>query len=242
MRKRLYEIVTASGSDDRVSSGYDAFMIVLIVISLVPLAFKDETPFLSALDKTCACVFVLDYLARWMTADYKYGNRSVLSFVRYPFSFMAVIDLLSVLPSFTVMNSCFKVLRMARMFRALRVLRVLKAARYSRSLQIILRVFRRSREALLTVGTLALAYILICALVILNVEPESFENFYDAVYWACVSLTTMGYGDIYPVTAVGRFFTMISSFLGIAIVALPAGIITAGYMAEVEHTDSDTHA
>ena len=242
MRKRLYEIVTASGSDDRVSSGYDAFMIVLIVVSLVPLAFKDETPFLSALDKTCACVFVLDYLARWMTADYKYGNRSVLSFVRYPFSFMAVIDLLSVLPSFTVMNSCFKVLRMARMFRALRVLRVLKAARYSRSLQIILRVFRRSREALLTVGTLALAYILICALVILNVEPESFENFYDAVYWACVSLTTMGYGDIYPVTAIGRFFTMISSFLGIAIVALPAGIITAGYMAEVEHTDSDTQA
>ena len=242
MRKRLYEIVTASGSDDRVSSGYDAFMIVLIVVSLVPLAFKDETPFLSALDKTCACVFVLDYLARWMTADYKYGNRSVLSFVRYPFSFMAVIDLLSVLPSFTVMNSCFKVLRMARMFRALRVLRVLKAARYSRSLQIILRVFRRSREALLTVGTLALAYILICALVILNVEPESFENFYDAVYWACVSLTTMGYGDIYPVTAVGRFFTMISSFLGIAIVALPAGIITAGYMAEVEHADSDTQA
>ena len=240
MRKRLYEIVTASGSDDRVSSGYDAFMIVLIVISLVPLAFKNETPFLSGLDKTCAVIFVLDYLARWMTADYKYGSRSVLSFVRYPFSFMAVIDLLSVLPSFTLMNSCFKVLRMARMFRALRVLRVLKAARYSRSLQIILRVFRRSREALLTVGTLALAYILICALVILNVEPESFENFYDAVYWACVSLTTMGYGDIYPVTAVGRFFTMISSFLGIAIVALPAGIITAGYMAEIEHADSDS--
>ena len=75
---------------------------------------------------------------------------------------------------------------------------------------------------------------------ILNVEPESFENFYDAVYWACVSLTTMGYGDIYPVTAVGRFFTMISSFLGIAIVALPAGIITAGYMTEIEHTDTDT--
>ena len=242
MRKRLYEIVTASGSDDRVSSGYDAFMIVLIVISLVPLAFKDETPFLSALDKTCACVFVLDYLARWMTADYKYGNRSVLSFVRYPFSFMAVIDLLSVLPSFTVLNGGFKVLRMARMFRALRVLRVFKAARYSRSLQIIIRVFRRSREALLTVGTLALAYILICALVILNVEPDSFENFYDAIYWACVSLTTMGYGDIYPVTAVGRFFTMISSFLGIAIVALPAGIITAGDMAEVEHADSDTRA
>lgn len=239
MRKRLYEIVTASASDDRVSAGYDAFMVVLIVVSLVPLAFKNETPFLSGLDRACACVFVLDYLARWVTADYKYGSRSVMSFVRYPFSFMAIIDLLSVLPSFTPMNGVFKVLRMARMFRALRVLRVLKVARYSRNVRILLRVFSRSRDALAAVGLLAFGYILICALVILNVEPESFENFYAAVYWACVSLTTMGYGDIYPVTSVGRFFTMVSSLFGIAIVALPAGIITAGYMAEIDREGDD---
>lgn len=239
MRKRLYEIVAASGSDDRVSTAYDAFMIVLIVVSLIPLAFKDETPFLAGLDKACALIFVLDYLARWMTADYKYGSRSVMSFVRYPFSFMAVIDLLSVLPSFTVMNSGFKVLRTLRMFRALRVLRVFKAARYSRSIQIIIRVLSSSKDALAAVGSLALAYILICALVILNVEPDSFGNFFDAVYWATVSLTTMGYGDIYPVTSIGRLFTMISSILGIAIVALPAGIITAGYMAEIEKLRSE---
>ena len=238
MRKRLYEIVTASASDDRVSTAYDAFMIVLIVVSLIPLAFKDETPFLSGLDKACAAVFVLDYLARWMTADYKYGSRSVMSFVRYPFSFMAVIDLLSVLPSFTVMNSGFKVLRTLRMFRALRVLRVFKAVRYSRSIQIILRVLATSKDALAAVGSLTLAYILICALVILNVEPESFGNFFDAVYWATISLTTLGYGDIYPVTDIGRLFTMISSILGIAIVALPAGIITAGYMSEIEKSRS----
>ena len=239
MRKRLYEIVTASASDDRVSAGSDAFMVVLIVVSLVPLAFKTETPFLRGLDRACACIFVLDYLARWVTADYKYGSRSVMSFVRYPFSFMAIIDLLSVLPSFTPMNGVFKVLRMARMFRALRVLRVLKVARYSRNVRILLRVFSRSRDALAAVGLLAFGYILICALVILNVEPESFENFYAAVYWACVSLTTMGYGDIYPVTSVGRFFTMVSSLFGIAIVALPAGIITAGYMSEIDRGDDD---
>lgn len=239
MRKRLYEIVTASGRDDRVSTAYDAFMIVLIALSLIPLAFKEETPFLAGLDKACAVIFVLDYLARWMTADYKYGSLSVMSFVRYPFSFMAVIDLLSVLPSFTVMNSGFKVLRTLRMFRALRVLRVFKAARYSRSIQIIMRVLASSKDALAAVGSLALAYILICALVILNVEPDSFENFFDAVYWATVSLTTMGYGDIYPVTSIGRLFTMISSVLGIAIVALPAGIITAGYMAEIEKLRSE---
>ena len=68
---------------------------------------------------------------------------------------------------------------------------------------------------------------------VINVEPDSFRNFFDALYWATVSLTTMGYGDIYPVTTIGRMVTMASSIFGIAIVALPAGIITAGYMDEI---------
>ena len=80
----------------------------------------------------------------------------------------------------------------------------------------------------------ALGYIFISALVIFNVEPETFGSFFDAVYWATVSLTTMGYGDIYPVSTIGRIVTMLSSFIGIAIVALPAGILTAGYMEELE--------
>lgn len=81
---------------------------------------------------------------------------------------------------------------------------------------------------------MAIGYVLISALVIFNVEPETFDNFFEAVYWATVSLTTMGYGDIYPVTTIGRIVTMISSFVGIAIVALPAGIITAGYMDRIQ--------
>ena len=75
-----------------------------------------------------------------------------------------------------------------------------------------------------------MGYIIISAIVIFNVEPDSFENFFDAVYWSTVSLTTVGYGDIYPVTALGRTVAMISSFFGIAIVALPAGIVTAEYI------------
>ena len=67
-----------------------------------------------------------------------------------------------------------------------------------------------------------------------NVEPDTFDNFFSAIYWATVSLTTMGYGDIYPVSTIGRVVTMLSSFVGIAIVALPAGIITAGYMDEIK--------
>ena len=77
-------------------------------------------------------------------------------------------------------------------------------------------------------------YIVIAALVIFNVEPDSFSTFFDALYWATVSLTTVGYGDIYPVTAIGRAVAMISSVFGIAIVALPSGIITAGYLSAIE--------
>lgn len=230
MRKRIFEIIESARGGDRASSVYDGLMMVLIVVSLVPLAFKEETPALGMIDRACACVFVLDYALRLLTADYKLPGRGAAAFVLYPFTPMAVVDLLSVLPSFTLISRGFKVLRVLRMFRALRVLRVFKAARYSRSVRIILGVLRRSRDALLAVCTMALVYVLICALVILNVEPDSFDNFFEAVYWATVSLTTMGYGDIYPVTTVGRVFTMLSSVFGIAIIALPAGIITAGYM------------
>jgi voltage-gated potassium channel len=115
------------------------------------------------------------------------------------------------------------------------VFRVFKTFRYSKNIKIITTVLHNSKESLIAVGTLAGAYILISALVIFNVEPESFETFFDAIYWATVSLTTVGYGDIYPVTTVGRVVTMLSSILGIAIIALPAGIITAGYMKEIEN-------
>lgn len=101
-------------------------------------------------------------------------------------------------------------------------------------------VLKRSKDALIAVMALAAGYVLISALIIFNVEPDSFGTFFDAVYWATVSLTTVGYGDIYPVSIAGRVITMISSIFGIAIVALPAGIITAGYMSAIEEKD-DSH-
>lgn len=78
-------------------------------------------------------------------------------------------------------------------------------------------------------GALALGYIVISALIVFQVEPQTFDNFFNAIYWATVSLTTVGYGDIYPTTEIGKVISMLSSFFGIAVVALPAGIIVAGY-------------
>lgn len=240
MRKRIFEIIEVSDGNDRLSSIYDATMLALIILSLIPLAFKAETTFFAVIDKVCAATFILDYALRLITADYKFGKKSIGSFIRYPFSFMAIIDLISILPSITVLNSGFKLLRLMRMMRALRVFRVFKTFRYSKSVRIIANVFKRSKEPLIAVCTLAGAYILVSALVIFNVEPDSFDTFFDAIYWATVSLTTMGYGDIYPITTAGRIITMVSSIFGIAIVALPAGIITAGYMNEINDQEEDS--
>lgn len=231
-RQRVYEIIEKSHGADRASAIYDISMMIVITASLVPLAFKAEPYAFVVIDKTAAVIFVLDYLFRWFTADIKLG-KGWLSFMLYPFTFMAIIDLVSIIPSLSVINQGFKLLRLLRMFRALRVLRIFKALRYSQNFTIILSVLRKSKRSLVAVCALATGYILIAALVIFNVEPDTFNTFFDAIYWATISLTTVGYGDIYPTSTIGKIFTMLSSVLGIAIVALPAGIITAGYMNEI---------
>jgi voltage-gated potassium channel len=190
MRKRIFEIIEVSKGSDLWSSIYDYFMMVVIVASLLPLAFKQDIVAFVVIDKIAVTIFIIDYLLRLCTADFKYGKTSISSFLRYPFSFMAIIDLLSILPSVTVLNSSFKLLRILRLIRAFRVFRVFKVLRYSKSFRIIISVFKRQRASLLAVVTLAIAYIIISALIIFNVEPDSFNTFFDAVYWATVSLTT----------------------------------------------------
>lgn len=245
MRKRIFEIIEASKDGDTLSSIYDSIILVTVIVSLVPLAFKDQAPVFSLIDKVSVSIFIVDYLLRWSTAVYKFSENGIMSFIKYPFTFMAIVDLISILPSITLMSSAFKVFRVFRMlkvmrvFRTMRVFRVFKAARYSKSMDIIANVVRNSKEALAAVGTLAVLYVLISALIVFNIEPDTFGNFFEAIYWATVSLTTVGYGDIYPVTATGKFVAMLSSVFGIAIVALPSGIITAGYMDELTKHGGD---
>ena len=233
IRKRVFQIIEASDGKDRISSVYDVAMIFVIVVSLIPLAFKESTPAFTVMEWITTGIFIIDYLLRLWTADIKL-DKGPASFLIYPLTPLAIIDLLCILPSFAALSGSFRILKVVRLLRAFRVFRAFKALRYSKNMIIIANVIREQKTALLAVFSLAVSYILISALVIFNVEPDSFGDYFDAVYWATVSLTTVGYGDIYPVTDAGRIITMLSSILGIAVVALPAGIITAGYMSEIE--------
>lgn len=232
MRKKIYETLEAGNTDNRLGRYYDLFMMATILISIIPLAFKTQYPIFEVIDKATVVIFITDYLLRILTSDYAL-HKGKLSFLLLPITPMAIIDLVSILPSLIVVNSGLKLLKIFRLFRSFRVFRVLKVVRYSKSIKMIIGIYKKSKEPLLTVCGIAAAYILISALVILNVEPDTFENYFDAVYWATVSLTTMGYGDIYPVSTAGKIITMLSSIFGIAIIALPASIITAGMMEEI---------
>ena len=238
MRKRLFEIIEASQGDDVPSSIYDYFMIAVIVLSLVPLAFKETLPVFVSIERVTVVIFIVDYLLRLFTADYKL-EKGIASFFLYPFTIMALIDLLCILPSFTSLATGFRLLKVLRLMRAFRVFRAAKMLRYSRSIVLITDVIKEQKSPLLAVCVLAVSYIVVSALVVFNVEPDTFRNFFDAIYWATVSLTTVGYGDIYPISTAGRVITILSSLFGIAVIALPAGIVTAGFMEKL-HNNPET--
>lgn len=221
MRKKIYNILNQNAI-------YDTFMFTVIIMSIIPLAFVKQQSWMTLIDRITVIIFIVDYILRWFVAD-KLSNK-LNKFILYPLTPMAIIDLLSILPSITLLNSSFKLLKIFRLFKSLRLLKILKLVRYSKSITMICNVFKKQKETFITILVMAITYILVSALVIINVEPETFPTYFDALYWATISLTTVGYGDVYAVTTIGKIITMISSFLGIAVVALPAGIITSGLM------------
>ena len=223
-RKILFQIIEPHQKENAIEKAYDVFMFLTIIVSLIPLTTKSHTGIFMWLDFVSTIIFIIDYLLRLLTADYKL-EKGKLSFFLYPFTFLALADLLCILPSLFLLNNSL---------RLFKILRVFKFIRYSKNIQILTNVLKKQKDSLMIVGLLALGYIFISALIIFNVEPSTFPKFFDALYWATISLTTVGYGDIYAVSTTGKIITMISSFLGIAIDALPAGIITAGYMKEIK--------
>lgn len=224
MRKRIFEIVeVAKDNKDRISFIYDKVMSILIVISVIPLVFKSDYKIFLLTDVITSIAFIIDYILRWITADYKLNNYSIASFLKYPFTFFAIIDLISILPAVSLFNNNFKLFRLFKIIRIFKVFRAFKILRYSRSIVILSHVIENSKNALLAVNSLAMGYIIISALVMFNIEPESFNTLFDAIYWAAT-----GYGDVY--TSAGKVIKLISYMLGIAIVTMPSGIITAGYI------------
>ena len=232
MRKKVFSIIEPDNEGNKLSAIYDILMMIIIVLGVLPLTFKENHAAFRWMEYVAVSVFILDYILRLWTADYKLG-KGTASFLLFPFTPMAIIDLISILPFLTVLNSGLRLLKLFRLLRSLRVLRTFKLLRYSKSFGMIVNVFKKQKRILSAVATMAVSYILLSALVMYSVEPETFETFFDAVYWATISLATVGYGDICPVTVVGKLITMISSLFGIAIIALPSSVITAGYLSEM---------
>lgn len=235
---KIYEIIEPSDNESsKLSSVYDIVMLICIITSMIPLAIKSDSLILNIIDKITVSVFIIDYILRLITAKQKL-NKGVKSYFLYPIQPMAIIDLLSILPSLIPINAGFKVLRLFRIVRTFKVFRSFKIFRYSKNVSRLVEVLKKQSKSLLAVLLMAIFYVLFTALVMFNIEPDTFSNFFDAIYWAAISLTSVGYGDITPVSDVGRLFTMLSAFVGVAIIALPSGIITAGYL-EILNKEKD---
>ncbi|MDY6122562.1 MAG: ion transporter [Porphyromonas sp.] len=236
-RQKLANIIDRGSSVDWMGTAYDWFMILTILVSLLPLMFMEFRGIFWYTELASTFVFVTDYLLRWTTADIRTGKGKA-AFLTYPFSIMAIIDLLSILPAITLLSPAFKLFRSVRL---LRLTRVLKMFGISSKVRLFLSILYKERQVLYSVLVLALLYIFVTALILFNIEPhinpytgqQTFQSFFDALYWATVTLTTVGYGDMCPVTDVGRFVSMLSSILGVAVIALPSGVITARYLDEL---------
>ena len=237
MRRRLFEIIEKGQKGDRLSTVYDIVMLFAIVVSIIPLMFFEELKWFKYVEIVTVVIFVIDYLLRWITADFKMEKKG-WAFVLYPFTPMSIIDLLSILPGFNVLGQGFKIFRVTRL---LKILRLFKFLRYSDKIALFMRVLKKEQNVLLSVLAIAVFYVFLTALIMFNVEPHinpntgaiTFSDFFDALYWATVTLTTVGYGDLCPVTDIGRCVSMLSSLFGVAIIALPSGVITASYLDEL---------
>ena len=243
MRKRIFQLIEPDQNGDKTSIAYDITMLVAIAISIIPLMFVKDCTVFHIIELVTVTLFIIDYLLRWMTADLRMG-RGKWSFVLYPITGWAIIDMLSILPGLSILGQGFKIFRVTRL---LRILRIFKFVRYSEKIQVLGRVIKKEKTVLLSVLVMAVLYVFLTALIMFNVEPHvnpetgvtTFGNFFDALYWATVTLTTVGYGDLCPVTEIGRFVSMLSSLFGVAIIALPSGVITASYLDELRAAKTD---
>lgn len=248
VKKRVFEIISKAEEGDLVSKIFDRVIMVLIGVSILSIILESFAsvyshwhPFFHVLEIITVVVFTAEYILRIWTADLLYPE-SKHPRLKYFFSFMALIDLLAILPFYLpIIHADLRFLRMMRLFRLFRLLRIFKLGRYFEALQVIVRVIRESGPQLIMSVVICFFVMLFSAIIMYEVEhpvqPEQFPNVISSLWWAICTLTTVGYGDVYPVTAVGRFFASLISLVGIGIIAIPTGIIAAGFSHAIGHTD-----
>ena len=235
LKRRVYEVLEVSSVGDKSSRAYDVLLTTAIIVGMVPMTMKGENIYTRWIEIVVSGLFLIDYIARICTADYKMGYRHYRAYIAYILTPLAIFDLLSILPVLCLIPGVSSKVGLLRLFR---FFRVFKLIRYSKTMVIITNVIRKVRNQLLAVLILIMVYIFVSAMLIFQLEPNLFESFFDALYWATISITTIGYGDISPVTDAGRFIAMISALVGMAVIALPTGIITAAYMNEITRKKS----
>ena len=240
-RKRLFEIIEIGLPGDVASQVYDAFNILSIVINLVVsvmYTFDDLHakfgPWLVTVEAITVAFFALDYCLRLWSAKFLRPSLSEPKAVlRYVFSFSGLVDLLSFLPYYLPVFFPSGAVAF-RMFRVARVFRLFRVNAYYDSLGVITEVISSKRQQLFSSVFILLVLMLASSLCMYSLEheaqPQVFTNAFSGIWWSVSTLLTIGYGDIYPVTTMGKIFSIFITFLGVGMVAIPTGIISAGFV------------
>lgn len=240
-RKRVFKMVSIGMIDDTISKLYDIISTAALMINLLVtiLSTYDELDIqfgelFDIVEAITVAFFAMDYLLRVYTSKCLYPQVSELkAVVKYILSFSGIIDLLSFLPYylpvfFPAGAAVF------RMFRVARIFRLFKINAYYDSLNVITEVLLRKRQQLMSSVFIIIVLMLASSLCMYSIEnqaqPEVFKNAFSGIWWAASTLLTVGYGDIYPVTAAGKALGIIIAFLGVGMVAIPTGIISAAFV------------
>ena len=236
MKKRIFELIQIGNSEDRLSKTFDIFISITIILNIAVLfleTFEEMNPYyniLHLIEIITIAVFCIEYALRIWTSEYLYPDcskgKSIWKFVR---SYDGIVDLLTILPFFFL--SGFIVFRMLRVVRILHLFRINK--QYD-SFHVITTVFIEKKNQILSSVFIILILMFASSLCMYGAEhdaqPEQFKNTFSGIWWSMSTLLTVGYGDIYPVTVLGKCMAIIIAFLGVGVVAIPTGIISAGFV------------
>lgn len=242
MKKRLFEILDVPKPGDKVSQFADFFLVTLIIANIIALVLQSmesvrhtAAVFFWWFEVVSVAIFTIEYVLRvWTITEREEFRDPVHGRLKYMATPLAIFDLLAVLPFYLpFLNLDLRVLRAVRLFR---LIRILKLGRYSSALKMFGRVIMSRKEELLTIfSVLAVVLLMSSSLMYFcehDTQPEVFSSIPAAMWWAIVTMTTVGYGDIYPVTIAGKILGGLIAITGIGMFALPTGILGAAFIEE----------